>query len=95
MSDERVFWVMEKKDLTGDGSRWLVRGRAYTALEVGKAVWAETARGRVPLVIVEMSSYGRALPFLGETMTGDMIVTGHAGDDLTGVEYLLMPEQVS
>jgi hypothetical protein len=99
MSAMRIFEVVDIRDLAGDGSRLLVRGRTYDNIEVGDIVYPENLDGSVrdgqPLVIVEMSSYGRPTPILSRTMTGDVTVQGRSGDDLAHVKYLLRGEKVT
>ena len=98
METERIFEVGKaKRYLTGDGSRWLVRGRTYEDIRVGDVLYPEdpdrTVRTDQPLVIVSLAAFRRSTPVLSQTMTGDVTVEGHAGDNLTGVAYLLRGEK--
>jgi len=97
MSAARIFEVVDVRELAGDGSRWLVRGRTYDDIEVGDILCPENPDGSVrdgqPLVIVEMSSYRRPTAILSRTMTGDVTVQGRRGDDLAGVKFLLSGEK--
>jgi hypothetical protein len=88
MNNEPSFLIGEAKRLKRDGTRWLVRGRAYQDVQVGDSLSSDALNHGPIVTVAEALTFERKIPLLDRMHSGDLVLQCEPDTDLAGVEFL-------